>query len=173
MKEHTEEELSLRWVAVLLLGICWLAGVWAAEPASAASVHKMTVVLKEFSITPSKLEWKVGENVELTIRNEGQVAHDWMAGSGPVNTQEEKGYRKDLVALLKPKEAGRQWNPIRVGQPSKIDSIKRLSAGVEIEPGGEVTLRFTVPASAKGEWEMACLITGHYESGMKGTIVIR
>jgi uncharacterized cupredoxin-like copper-binding protein len=35
-----------------------------------------------------------------------------------------------------------------------------------------VTFRFTVPASAKGEWEMACFFSGHFETGMKGTLVI-
>jgi len=170
---HSGKHVSLFWVVGPLLGMCVLVSVCAARPAAAASVHKMTVVLKEFSLTPSTLQLRVGETVELTLRNEGQVAHDWMAGTGLVNTPDEKGYRKDLVALLTPKETGRQFTPERVGVPSKADSIKRISTGVEIEPGGEVTLRFTVPASTKGDWEMACVLTGHYESGMKGTIVIK
>lgn len=109
----------------------------------------------------------------MTIRNAGQVTHDWMAGNGLVNTLEEKGFRKDLVALLKPTETGRQYTMERVGMASKADSIKRIRGGMEIEPGREVTLRFTVPASARGEWQMGCLLTGHYESGMQGTLVIR
>lgn len=160
-------------VVGVLVGVAALASLLTARPASAAGVHKVTLVMKEFKFEPSKIQLKAGEEVELTIRNEGQVSHDWMAGSGLVNTTEEKGFRKDLVALLKPTETGRQYAMERVGLASKADSIKRISGGDEIEPGGQVTLRFTVPATAKGEWQMGCLMTGHYESGMKGTLVIK
>ena len=163
---------SLGMIGVLV-GLVACVGLSAARIASAASVHKMTLVMKEFKFEPSKVQLKVGEQVELTIRNAGQVSHDWMAGRGLVNTTEEKGFRTDLVALLKPTETGRQYATERVGMASKADSIKRISGGDEIEPGGQVTLRFTVPATAKGEWSMGCLMTGHYESGMKGTIIVK
>ena len=145
----------------------------AARPAGAAGVHKATVAMKEFAFAPARIELKVGEDVELTLKNEGQVAHDWMVGTDLVNTTQEKGFHKDLLALLKRKETGKQFTPERVGVASKTDGIKRISTGVEIEPGGEVRLRFVVPASAKGQWDMDCVLTGHYESGMKGAVVIR
>jgi len=47
-----------------------------------------------------------------------------------------------------------------------------LDTEVDVEAGGVATLRFTVPATAKGRWEMGCFLAGHYESGMKGTIMI-
>jgi uncharacterized cupredoxin-like copper-binding protein len=157
----------------LIGGLLVFAGLLAVNPASAAGVHRVTVAMKEFKFEPARIQLKVGEQVELIIRNVGQVSHDWMAGSGLVNTTEEKGFRKDVVALLKATETGRQYAMERAGMASKADSIKRISSGFEIDPGGEVTLRFTVPANAKGEWQMGCLMTGHYESGMKGTLVIR
>lgn len=164
-------------IRVWLFGVMVVAGALAcaSAPATAfaATVHKVTVTMKEFSFTPATIDLKVGETVELTLRNAGQVAHDWMAGNDLVNTPDEKGFRKDLVALLKPQERGRKFTPERVGVPSKADGVKRVSTGAEIEPGGEVTLHFTVPADAKGTWIMACVLTGHYESGMKGSIVIR
>jgi len=160
-------------IPVFLAGALTVVGLCVPPSASAAAVHKVSVVMKEFSFTPAKIELKAGETVELTLRNAGEVAHDWMAGEGLVNTSDEKGFRKDLVALLKPEERGRKFTPERVGVPSKADGITRVSTGAELEPGGEVTLRFTVPADAKGTWIMACVLTGHYESGMKGSIVIR
>ncbi len=156
-----------------LVGLTVFAGLSAARPASAASIHKVTLVMKEFAFEPSRIQLKAGEEVELTIRNAGHVTHDWMAGKGMVNTTEEKGFHTDLLALLKPRETGRQYAMERVGMASKADFIKRISGGDEVEPGGQVTLRFTVPATAKGEWQMGCLMTGHYESGMKGTLVIK
>jgi uncharacterized cupredoxin-like copper-binding protein len=153
--------------------LCVLAILAAAGPAGAAAVHKVTVMMKEFNFAPAKIELKAGEDVELTLKNAGQVAHDWMLGTGLVNTTDEKGFHTDLLALLKPKETGKQYTAERVGVASKADGIKRISTGVEIEPGGVVTLRFVVPASAKGQWDMDCVLTGHYESGMKGMVVIR
>lgn len=50
--------------------------------------------------------------------------------------------------------------------------MRMISTEVDVEPGGQATLRFTVPASAKGEWEMGCFIPGHYESGMSGFLEI-
>ena len=69
---------------------------------------------------------------------------------------------------------GRQYSLERVGRrpPGRDEPTKRSSMGVEIQPGGEVMLRFTVPPSAKGEWEMGCFYPGHFETGMKGTVVI-
>ncbi len=173
MNTRTEANSIQVWIAGFIIGAGALVGLCAPASVFAANVHKVSVVMKEFSFTPAKIELKVGETVELTLRNAGQVAHDWMAGNDLVNTPDEKGFRKDLVALLKPEEHGQKFTAERVGVASKADSIKRISTGVEIEPGGEVTLRFTVPAAAKGTWNMDCVLTGHYESGMKGTIVIR
>lgn len=167
------KNLSSVVVVGALVGVAAAASLFTARPASAASVHKVTLVMKEFKFEPSTIQLKVGEEVELTIRNVGQVSHDWMAGKGLVNTTEEKGFHTDLLALLKPTETGRQYAMERVGLASKADSIKRISGGDEVEPGGQVTLRFTVPATAKGEWQMGCLMTGHYESGMKGTLLIK
>ncbi len=61
--------------------------------------------------------------------------------------------------------------------PSKSDeaegeTAKTLSNEVDVEPGGSATLRFTVPASAEGIWQFGYFAPGHYESGMKGTLVV-
>jgi uncharacterized cupredoxin-like copper-binding protein len=163
----------VRWTT-LAAGVLVPAALALATSAIAASkVHRVTLVMKEFKFEPARIQLKVGETVDLTIRNTGQVSHDWMAGTGLVNAQDGKGFQKDLIALLKPTETGRQYAMERAGAASQADLIKRISEGTEVEPGGEVTLRFTVPAGAKGEWQMACVLTGHYESGMKGTIVIK
>jgi uncharacterized cupredoxin-like copper-binding protein len=173
VKGRNEGNTTRLWRLGVLIGVGALVSLCAPATLLAAGPQKVSVVMKEFSFTPAKVELKVGETVELTLRNAGQMAHDWMVGDGLVNTQDEKGFRKDLLALLKPEERGRKFTAERVGVPSKADGINRISTGVELEPGGEVTLRFTVPAAAKGTWTMACVLTGHYESGMKGAIVIQ
>ena len=42
----------------------------------------------------------------------------------------------------------------------------------ELQPAGSTVLRFTMPARARGTWQFGCFAAGHYESGMKGTLVI-
>jgi uncharacterized cupredoxin-like copper-binding protein len=134
--------------------------------------------MKEFKFEPEILHLKVGERVILTIKNEGQVEHEWVAGQGLVNTSDEQGFKKDLFAVLKPRVTGREYELEKVSaKPSAKDTAegenaKRLSTEIDVESGGTATLRFTVPASAKGHWDVACLLPGHYESGMKGAIEI-
>jgi uncharacterized cupredoxin-like copper-binding protein len=142
--------------------------------AAEAPANTVAVVLKDFRMDPSTIRLHVGEALTLTLRNEGRVAHEWLIGRGNVRSTDEKGFQQDLFAILNPKVEGRQYSLERVGRrpPGRDDRATRRSLGVAIQPGGEVTLRFTVPANAKGEWEMACFFTGHYESGMKGTLII-
>jgi len=52
------------------------------------------------------------------------------------------------------------------------ETVNRLSQEVDVEPGGQVVLDFTVPQDAKGMWRMGCFLPGQYESGMYGAILI-
>jgi len=167
-----------RTVGPLFASIVLAALGLATSEATAAPVHKVTLVMREFRFEPAVLHLKVGEEVVLTIRNKGQVEHEWVIGRGVVNNQDEKGYRQDLLAILKPRVTGRHYDLEKVSTAGNSKDMqggeypKAISTEVEVERGGVVTLRFTVPASAKGEWEMGCFIPGHYESSMKGKVVI-
>jgi uncharacterized cupredoxin-like copper-binding protein len=33
-------------------------------------------------------------------------------------------------------------------------------------------MRITIPEELKGEWELGCLLEGHYESGMHATLIV-
>ena len=52
------------WLFGFMVGAGALAGLCAPATAFAANVHKVSVVMKEFSFTPAKVELKVGETVE-------------------------------------------------------------------------------------------------------------
>lgn len=161
-------------IGVFFLAACAMLVSGAVASAADAPANAVTVVLKDFKIDPPTLQFHVGDALSLTLRNEGRVAHEWLIGRGAVRSADEKGFQQDLFALLNPKVEGRQYRLEQVGRrpPGRDERATRSSMGVEIQPGGEVTLRFTVPASAKGEWEMACFFPGHFETGMKGTLVI-
>jgi plastocyanin len=67
----------------LLCLFLWLASVGAMtsgdemEP-SAEPAHRITVILSDYQFTPSKIELKAGELVELTLINEGTVTHEFV-----------------------------------------------------------------------------------------------
>lgn len=58
-----------------------------------------------------------------------------------------------------------------IGAPADVES-RNVTAlqGIADWPSGTMTLDFTVPTS--GELEFACLVPGHLEAGMKGTVTI-
>ena len=54
---------------------------------------------------------------------------------------------------------------VEVGTEGELEEI-------ELEPGAEVWIRANFPAEMKGEWEIGCLLPGHYERGMKAKLII-
>ncbi len=171
--------MRLGWLG-LLLAVCALTVLVSGPRVLAAGqTQQVTLVMKEFKFEPATVHLKVGETVVLTLKNEGTVEHEWSAGQNVVDTAEQKGYRRDLFALLKPRLTGKEYELERVSAPAPAtdmsaegETAKMLSTELDVQPGGSAVLRFTVPASAKGTWQFGCFVTGHYESGMKGTLVI-
>jgi uncharacterized cupredoxin-like copper-binding protein len=169
----------LPWIG-LCLGAFALAALGTAGPAPAAgTVRDLTLVMREFSFQPTTLRLKAGEEVVLTIRNEGKADHEWSAGREAILSEDEKGYRQDLFDLLKVTATGRGFEMEPAGTPPgaseeqvEAETIPRISSEVDLAPGGEVTLHFRVPASARGKWEMGSFVPGDYESNMNGYIVI-
>ncbi|MFC4173268.1 plastocyanin/azurin family copper-binding protein [Microvirga sp. GCM10011540] len=96
---------------------------------------------------PSTVEIKRGEQVKFVLRNAGQVDHEFMLDSVANNA-------KHKVQMEK--------NP---------DMEHDDPNGKRLAPNGssEIVWRFT----KAGTFEFACLIPGHYESGMKGTVVVK
>jgi uncharacterized cupredoxin-like copper-binding protein len=177
---HQRSFARLRRRAGLLAAAGALALLGGAVSAHAAPpLHRVTLDLEEFKLVPAQLHFTVGERVELRIKNIGATEHEWQAGRGLVNTASRQGFHTDLLALLKPRVSGRAFEAEMVSTArnsgaewSEGENGQRLNDEVDVQPGGEVTLRFTVPASAKGRWEMGCLLPGHWQAGMHGTLVI-
>lgn len=99
------------------------------------------------SFDPPRLEVKAGEQIKFVIRNVGELAHEFMLGT----------------------EAG---NKTHAAEMQKNPDMKHEDAnGRSVEPKSDVELlwRFT----KAGTFEYACLIPGHYEAGMKGTVTVR
>lgn len=43
---------------------------------------------------------------------------------------------------------------------------------VVLEPGEAATMMFVIPETKKGEWEVGCFMTGHYEGGQRAPLIV-
>lgn len=112
-----------------------------------AKAARRTVELKmadNMRFTPDRIEVQQGETVRFVLRNGGQVMHEFVIG-----TRQENDAHAALMAKF-PDMAHDEPYMAHVG------------------PGqaGEVVWTF----NRAGEFDFACLIAGHYQAGMVGTI---
>jgi uncharacterized cupredoxin-like copper-binding protein len=97
--------------------------------------------------TPAKIEVALGETVRLRVRNAGKVMHEFVIG-----TRQENEEHARLMVKFPNMEHDEPWM-------------------AHVPPGrtGEIVWTF----NRAGTFEFACLIAGHYQAGMVGTIVVR
>jgi uncharacterized cupredoxin-like copper-binding protein len=96
---------------------------------------------------PDQIEVKRGETVRFAVRNSGKLAHEMVLGT--------MDGLKRHAALMK-----------------QNGSMDHDDANVtHVNPGG--TGRIVWQFTKTGEFYYGCLIPGHFEAGMIGTIVVR
>jgi len=96
--------------------------------------------------TPSAIRVKKDETVRLVVKNKGQVKHELNMGT-----------QKDLLEHL---EVMKRYPDMEHDEPGKVT----LAPGKQ----GEIVWQFT----KSGVVNFACLMPGHYEAGMKGSIKV-
>jgi uncharacterized cupredoxin-like copper-binding protein len=118
------------------------------QPGDAAKVGRtITIDMSDnMRFSPSGLQVRQGETVRLVIRNKGKVRHELSLGT-----------QTDLLVHL---EAMKKYPDMEHDEPNSVSR----------EPGkqGEIIWQFT----RAGRVHFACLIPGHYEAGMKGTVQV-
>jgi len=100
-----------------------------------------------FRFTPADVAVKRGETVKFVVVNSGKVLHEMVLGT----TEELKAHAE----LMK-----------------KFPDMEHADANMaHVKPGakGEIVWQFT----QAGEYQFACLISGHYEAGMVGKVVVK
>jgi uncharacterized cupredoxin-like copper-binding protein len=93
---------------------------------------------------PERIELRLGETVRFVVRNKGRQMHEFVIGTRAEN-------RKHAELMLK--------------HPG-MEHDEPWMAHVEPGRAGEIVWTF----NRAGEFEFACLIAGHYQAGMVGTI---
>jgi uncharacterized cupredoxin-like copper-binding protein len=100
----------------------------------------------KMSFVPDKVEVRAGEQIKFVIQNKGVLDHEFVLASTAEN--------------LKHAEAMKKNPDMEHDDPN----AKRVAP----EKKEEIVWRFT----KKGTFEYGCLIPGHRESGMVGTVVV-
>jgi uncharacterized cupredoxin-like copper-binding protein len=96
---------------------------------------------------PDRIEVKKGEQIRFVVDNEGLFNHEFILGT-------ERDIRSHAAAMKKHPD---------------MEHTDAHSLTVGIFSRGELLWRFT----RAGHFVYACLIPGHLERGMKGTIVVK
>lgn len=99
------------------------------------------------SYTPDKIEVRKGEQIKFVLKNTGYLAHEFLLDSFEANA-------KHKIEMEK--------NP-------EMEHDDPNGKRLEPKKSAEILWRFT----KAGTFEFACLIPGHYETGMKGVIVVK
>ncbi|MDP3074408.1 cupredoxin family protein [Bradyrhizobium sp.] len=96
---------------------------------------------------PARLEVRKGEQIKFVLRNIGELEHEFVLATTTENLKHAEDMKNN------PNMAHEEPN------------------GKEVDPKktGEILWKFT----KAGEFEYACLIPGHREAGMTGTIVVK
>lgn len=110
---------------------------------------KRTIEVKmtdDMRFSPDKIEVKQGETIKFVISNAGRIMHEFVIGT-------------------------KQENDAHAQQMLKFPSMEHdepYMAHVKPKSKGEIVWTFNKP----GDFEFACLIAGHYQSGMVGKIKV-
>ena len=120
---------------------------WGIAGDARAATRALTVGMADnMRFSPGKIEVKLGETIRFTIKNSGQVMHEFVIG-----TKKELDEHAALMVKL-----------------PKMEHDEPYMAHVAPGKTGEIVWHF----NRAGTFDFACLIAGHYQAGMTGTIIV-
>jgi uncharacterized cupredoxin-like copper-binding protein len=117
-----------------------------AGDAKAATRTIQVQMLDSMRFLPDRIDVRLGETIRFVHRNNGKVMHEFVIG-----TKAENAKHAELMVKFPNMEHDEPWM-------------------AHVAPGktGEIVWHF----NRAGEFEFACLIAGHYQAGMVGTIKV-
>ena len=121
---------------------------WGIAGDPAAVSRTIPVVMTDaMRFSPDHVEVRLGETIRFAHRNAGKLLHEFVIG-----TQAALDEHAALMEKFPDMEHDEPW-------------MAHVGPGEE----GEIVWRF----NRAGKFRFACLIPGHYEGGMVGTILVR
>lgn len=128
----------------------------AAHPAGpVAQVVSRSIAVQmddQMRFTPATLEVQAGETIRFVVHNAGQTAHEMVLGQ--------------------PQEIAAHAKAMKADAHSGEDDHHSHGTGMAITVGAGQTGELVVSFPSAMTLQMACLIPGHYEAGMRGTLKV-
>jgi uncharacterized cupredoxin-like copper-binding protein len=110
---------------------------------------------------PDNIQVKAGETIRFVVRNKGKLAHEMVIG----NAQDIAAHAKEMQEMAASGQQAHQHNHVASG-------MRAMGAIAVSVPAGE-TREWVVKFDDATELEMACLVPGHFEAGMKGKLSVK
>ena len=114
-------------------------------------------LLDSMKFTPDSIQVSAGETIRFVVSNKGKLAHEMVLG----NAQAIAAHAKEMQAMASAGNTGHQHE--------HGGSAGAIAVSV---PAGEVR-EWVVKFDEAIELEIACLVPGHYEAGMKGKLNVQ
>jgi uncharacterized cupredoxin-like copper-binding protein len=131
-------------------------------PAASPSMQALQVsrsievtLLDSMKFTPDSIQVSAGETIRFVVHNKGKLAHEMVLG----NAQAIAAHAKEMQAMA------------ATGNTSHQHGGRAGAIAVSV-PAGEVR-EWVVKFDEAIELEIACLVPGHYEAGMKGKLNVQ
>jgi plastocyanin len=125
--------LSIFVIGVMLLAACGPGGP-----------EKISVTTTDFKFDPTSWTVTAGKQVELTLKNDGVLEHEWVI------------IKKGMQVTI----------------PFDDDDEEKVYWEMEAAPGETKTETFTAPSEA-GTYTIVCGTPAHLEQGMTGTLIVK
>lgn len=125
-------------ISILTIGILILSACGPSGP------DKISVTTTEFMFEPTSWTVSAGNQVELTLTNDGKLEHEWVI------------IKKGMEVTI----------------PFDDDDEEKVFWEMEAGPGETKTETFTAPSEA-GTYSIVCGTPAHLEQGMTGTLIVK
>ena len=177
-------EVLIMLLLTALVGSGWL-GVSALATGQETEPLRIDVTLDEYSFGPESLRIPAGRPVTLVIRNVGRVSHEFMAGRDVEGNDFRQDLFADLHVNIEPAEMAEGHDEhtdaghadVAHDAPAETEHAHgeehEHGTMVEAAPGEVFLMTFTLPEDRRGEWTTGCFLSGHYEAGMHGTLIVQ
>lgn len=116
----------------------------AGDARRARTVHVRMSDAMRFS--PERLQVRLGETIRFVIHNDGKMLHEFVLGTKPV-------LEAHAALMMKFPD---------------MEHSEPYMAHVPAGTSGQIVWTF----NRAGEFDFACLIAGHFQAGMKGTVSV-
>jgi len=112
--------------------------------------REITLTMQEWKFSQMKIDVKPGERIKFTVKNGGQIPHEFMFMSPP------------LMNAVKYRSTRADWN---------LFEHEALYERALVLPGGEFT--FVMQVQTPGAWMFMCMLPYHMQMGMMGQMATK